>query len=299
MTWLYLGILSGLLLGVYDLLKKQSVNGNAVMPVLLVSNFAAAVVWLPLVFISYTKPELIPHSELLVSELTGVEHGLLFLKAMIVGSSWLFAYFAVKHLPISIAGSVRSVGPVFTIFGALLLYQEAPSSQQWMGIAITLAFFIALSRVGKREGIHFENNRWIWLIIIGTGLSACSGLYDKYLLGVYGFSPATVQSWFSIYLFLFMLLPAWGWFRGWWPHSQFHWRWSIPAIGLSLLAADFVYFKAMADPDAMVSIISCLRRGAVLVTFFLGTLLFQEKNFLRKLPCVIGILVGILIILLG
>lgn len=299
MTWLYLGILSGLLLGIYDLLKKQSVNGNAVLPVLLFSNLAAAVVWLPLVLISYTQPDSIPHPELLVTELSLVEHGLLFLKATIVGSSWLFAYFAVKHLPISIAGSVRSIGPVFTILGALLLYQESPNSQQWLGIVVTLAFFIALSQVGRREGIHFENNRWIWLIVIGTVLSACSGLYDKYLLGVYGFSAATVQAWFSIYLFLFMVIPAWGWLRGWWPHSQFHWRWSIPAIGLSLLAADFVYFKAMGDPDVMVSIISCLRRGAVLVTFFLGTLLFKEKQFLRKLPCVLGILVGIVVILLG
>ena len=299
MTWLYLGILSGLLLGVYDLLKKQSVNGNAVLPVLLFSNLASAIVWLPLVCISYFEPSLIPHSELLVSELSYQEHGLLFLKSAIVGTSWLFTYFAVKHLPISIAASVRSTGPVFTILGALLLYQESPNTQQWLGIALTLVFFIALSRVGRREGIHFENNRWIWLVIIGTGLSACSGLYDKYLLGVIGFSPATVQCWFSIYLFLFLLLPAIGWFRGWWTHSTFHWRWSIPAIGISLLAADFVYFKAMADPEAMVSIISCLRRGAVLVTFFLGTLLFKEKLFLKKLPCVLGILLGIVIILLG
>jgi bacterial/archaeal transporter family protein len=295
-TWLYLGILSGLLLGVYDLLKKQSVNGNAVLPVLLFSNLASAVVWVPLVLLSHYQKDWLPHSELLVSELSLREHGLLFLKASIVGSSWLFAYFAVKHLPISIAGSVRSTGPVFTIFGALVIYHESPSHQQWMGILITLAFFIALSRVGKREGIHFENNRWIWFIILGTALSACSGLYDKYLLGIYGLSPATVQAWFSIYLFVFMLIPALGWLRGWWPHSQFHWRWSIPLIGLTLLVADFFYFKALANPEAMVSVVSSLRRSAVLITFFLGTFLFKEKHFAAKLPCVLGILVGILVI---
>ena len=299
MTWLYLAILSGLLLGVYDLLKKQSVNGNAVLPVLLFSNLASALVWIPLVLTSHFQASWLPHPELMVYALTTMEHGLLFLKSAIVGSSWLFAYFAVKHLPISIAGSVRSTGPVFTILGALLLYQEAPNSQQWIGIAVTLVFFIALSRVGKREGIHFRNDRWIWLIVVGTLLSACSGLYDKYLLGVYGFSPATVQAWFSIYLFVFMLIPMLGWMRGWWPHSVFHWRWTIPAIGIALLVADFFYFKAMADPDAMVSIISCLRRGAVLVTFFAGTLLFKEKHFLRKFPCVLGILTGIVTILAG
>jgi bacterial/archaeal transporter family protein len=297
MTWLYLAILSGLLLGVYDLLKKQSVNGNAVLPVLLFSNLSAALVWVPLLILGRLHPELLPHPQLLVEPISLKEHGLLFLKSCLVGSSWLFAYFAVKHLPISIAGSVRSTGPVFTIAGALLLYRESPNSQQWIGILITVLFFIALSRVGKREGIHFENNGWIWLLLIGTLLGSCSGLYDKYLLGTYGFSPATVQAWFSIYLFVYMLIPMLGWMRGWWPHSQFHWRWSIPAIGLSLLVVDFLYFKAMADPDAMVSVIACLRRGAVLVTFFAGTILFKEKLFWRKLPCVLGILSGILIIL--
>ena len=297
MTWLYLGILSGLLLGIYDLCKKQSVNGNAVLPVLLFSNLASALVWIPIVILSHTGGPL--HPGLVVQEISLLEHGMLALKSCIVGTSWLFAYFAVKHLPISITGSARSIGPIFTLAGALLIFGESPNLRQWLGISLTLAFFIGLSTVGKLEGIHFSNNRWIWICITGVVISSCSGLYDRYLLATYGFTPATVQAWFSIYLLVFMLLPAFGWFRGWWARSDFHWKWSIPFTGLSLLIADFVYFNAMAEPDAMVSIISCLRRCAVLVTFFAGTFLFREKLFLRKLPWVLGILSGISLILLS
>ena len=299
MSWIYLGALSGLILGFYDLLKKQSVHGNAVLPVLFFSTLASAAVWIPLVILSYARPELLPHPALQVAALNAQEHLFLFIKACIVGSSWMLGYFAVKHLPISIAGTIRSTSPVFTLIGALTIYQETPNLMQWTGIAVTLLFFVALSFVGKREGIHFENNRWIWMILLATMLGACSGLWDKFLLGSYGFSPATVQSWFSIYLFVYMLIPAWGWYRGWWKRSQFHWKWSVPAIGLSLLVTDFFYFKALADPNAMVSVVSCLRRAAVLVTFFLGTLLFKERQFWRKLPCVLGVLGGILLILLG
>lgn len=299
MTWLYLGITSGLLLGFYDLFKKQSVRDNAVLPVLLFSNLASAMVWIPLVWISYTHPKLLPHPLLQVAPISGIEHLLLFAKACIVGSSWMFGYFAVKHLPISIAGTIRSTSPLFTLIGALVLYKETPNLQQWSGILVTLSFFVALSFVGRREGILFENNRWVWMILLATLISACSGLYDKYLLGHHGFSPATVQAWFSIYLLVFMLIPSWGWYRGWWKRSEFHWKWSIPAIGLTLLAADFFYFKSLTNPEAMVSVLSSLRRGAVLITFFLGTYLFKEKQFLRKLPCVLGILFGLLLILLG
>jgi len=88
----------------------------------LFSNLAAALVWVPLLVLGRLNPEMLPHPQLLVGPITAMEHGLLFLKSCLVGSSWLFAYFAVKHLPISIAGSVRSTGPVFTIVGALMLF---------------------------------------------------------------------------------------------------------------------------------------------------------------------------------
>ncbi len=297
MSWLYLGVVSGLLIGVYDLFKKGSVTGNAVFPVLLLSNLTAALVWAPLMVVSGAAPQWLTGTEFFVDSLTLEEHGLLFLKSAIVGTSWLFGYFAVKHLPITIIGNFRAIGPIFTILGAFLFFAETPDRQQSLGIALTLGFFIALSVVGKREGIHFGINRWVWLGFTGVLLGASSGLYDRYLLAHYGFSPATVQAWFSVYLFLFMLPPAVGWLRGWWARSTFHWRWSIPLTGLTLLLADFFYFRALAEPDAMVSIVACLRRGSILVTFLAGTLIFREKQFLSKLPCVLGILAGIVLIL--
>lgn len=297
MSWLYLGIISGLILGFYDLLKKASVKENAVLPVLMISNITCAVVWLPFVIWSHLSPESVPYDLLLVEPMTWTEHLFLFTKATIVGASWLMGYFALKHLPINIASTISATRPVYTLIGALILFHESPNFGQWSGMLVTLAFFFALSIVGRREGIHFEKNRWIWLVIGGTIAGAASGLWDKFLLNTYGMKVSTVQAWFSIYLVVFMAIPIWGWMKNWWPRSKFHWRWSIPAIGLALLAADFTYFTALTDSDAMVSIISCLRRGSVLITFSLGTYIYREKQFLRKLPCVLGILAGILIIL--
>ena len=297
MNWLYLGMASGLILGAYDLLKKQSVRGNAVLPVLLISNLTCAALWLPLIIWSALHPASIPVSALVVEAPTFLEHGFLLIKACIVGISWLCGYFAMKHLPISIASVIGATRPLYTLVGALLLFHESPNTQQWLGIAITLVFFFALARVGRREGIHFHNNRWIWLMIAATVAGAGSGLWDKFLLSTQGMKVSTVQSWFSIYLVLFMLIPFWGWLKNWWPRTRFEWRWSIPAIGIALLAADFSYFSALTQEDAMISVISCLRRSAVVVTFAVGTYLYREQQFWRKLPCVLGILAGILLIL--
>src|SRR5690349_14184122 len=120
-----------------------------------------------------------------------------------------------------------------------------------------------------------------------------SGLYDKFLLGRLGFTAATVQCWFSIYLAALFLPLAIGWKLRLWQRHVFHWRWSILVVSFALLLADFVYFDALRNPDALVSLVSSLRRGSVLVAFAGGLWLFGEVYNRQKLLAVLGILTGI------
>lgn len=297
MSWLLLGVLSAVALGIYDLMKKTAVNGNAVLPVLFLSSLIGGLIWMPAVLISTSGSVDILPNWMRVDPIGFRGHGLLFLKAVIVAASWVSTYFALKHLPISIASPIRSTAPLWTLIGALVIYREAPSLNQALGIGVTLVSFILLSLVGKGEGIHFSRNGWVGLMVLGTVIGSVSALYDKYLLGHAGLSPSTTQAWFSIYLGVVLLVPAWGWLRRWWPRAEFHWRWSIPFISVFLLLADYAYFSALKDPDALISVLSSLRRANVLVTVPLGVILFREKRFRAKLPCVIGILAGACLIL--
>jgi len=70
-------------------------------------------------------------------------------------------------------------------------------------------------------------------------------------------------------------------------------------IAFALLAADFIYFSALRYPDAMISVVSSLRRASTLVAFTGGILLFREINARQKLPAVIGVLIGITLTVLG
>ena len=250
----------------------------------------------------YAGTTLAPHAfapTLHVDSLTGFQHLQLFLKAMIVAASWVCSYFAVKQLPVSLAAPIRATGPVWTLLGATLVLGERPTWLEGLGIVITLASFLGLSVVGAREGIHFRRNRWIWFLGGGTLLGALSGLYDKYLLGSVGFTAATVQCWFSIYLALVFLPLAVGWKLRWWQRQEFQWRGSIVLVSLMLLVADFLYFNALRDPDALVSMVSSLRRGGTLVAFAGGIWLFSEVNARAKLPAVIGVVLGIVLTILG
>lgn len=298
MPWIAASLLSALFLGCYELCTKHSVRDNAVLPVLFFANVCSATVWTILQLVPAFAPGALPPL-LLVDALTPFQHLQLFGKSALVACSWVCTYFAIKHLPVSLASPVRATGPIWTLGGAVLVLGERPSWLEGLGVAITLASFVGLSFAGRKEGIHFHRNKWFGFLLGGTLLGACSGLYDKFLLHQAGFTAATVQCWFSIYLAAVFLPLAVGWKFRWWQRHEFHWRWSILGISGFLLLADFVYFDALRNPDALVSLVSSLRRGSTLVAFAGSLWLFKERNGLAKLPAVLGIVLGIVLTVLG
>ena len=297
MHWIVASLVSALFLGVYELCTKHAVQNNAVVPVLFFSTLSGAAVWLVLLVGQAAHPGTLPAS-LVVDPLTLVQHLQLVLKSAIVAASWVFTYFALKHLPLSLGSPIRATSPLWTLFGAILILGERPTWLETVGVLTTLASFVGLSFAGRLEGVHFHRNKWVWFLVAGTLLGAVSSLYDKYLLGRAHFSVPTVQAWFSVYLVVLFTPFAVAWKRRWWSRNEFHWRWSIPFIAFSLLVADYIYFSALRDPDSLVAVVMSLRRGSTLVGFAGGLLLFGEKNGLQKIPAVIGILIGIVLTVL-
>jgi transporter family protein len=298
MHWVVASLVAAFFLGIYELCTKHAVNRNAVLPVLFFANVVSSGLWGSLLVVQRIHPHWIP-AIFSVPPLTAFQHAQLALKSFIVACSWMATYFAVKHLPVSIASPIRAMAPVCTLVGALLVLGERPTWMQIAGILITLGSFVALSIAGRVEGIHFHRDKWVGWAVLGMMLGALSTLYDKYLLGTAGYGASTVQAWFSIYLALFFIVPVLGWKLRWWPRQEFHWRWSIVWLTLALLVSDFVYFSALRDPDALISVVASLRRGNTLVAFAGGLIWFGEVCNRRKAFAVGGVLLGIVITLLA
>lgn len=296
MSWVLLAILSAVFLGIYDLVKKSAVRENAVLPVLFFSVVTGAVVWLPFLVWSIVDPTTVPSFAAPVSRISVKEHLWLFLKSCISAASWISGYFALKHLPLSIASPIRATSPLWTILVAVLILGEAPAPWQWAGIFIILTAFYAFSLVGKLEGIHFHRDKWVGFMFLSALLSSASALYDKQLLQRMAFPAATVQCWFSLYLVVVLAPFYLLWKKGVWPTNRFEWRWSIPLIGLSLLVADYLYFSALNQGGALISVISPLRRASILITFLGGILLFGEKNWKPKAVCIVVLLGGVVLL---
>ncbi|MDD2799475.1 MAG: DMT family transporter [Bacteroidales bacterium] len=296
--WLSLAFLSAALLGFYDFFKKISLNHNAVIPVLFLNTFFSSLFFVPLVIISYISPEWMKETVLYIRPIEWRSQFFLLLKAIIVLSSWLFTYFAMKHLPITITGPIRATQPILVLLGALVIFGERLNFHQWIGVSIAIFSFYLLSISGKKEGIHFKNNKWILYTVMATITGAMSGLYDKYLLK--SFDPMTVQVWYTFYQFAIMgiiLLVLWV------PQRQqstpFEWRWSILFISLFLCLADFVYFYALSNQDSLISVVSMVRRSGVVVSFVCGAIFLHEKNIKTKALDMILVLLGMFFLYLG
>jgi len=296
--WALFAVASAVFLGTYDVFKKLSLNSNAVLPVLFLATLTSAVIFLPILLISTFYPDALSNSILFIPPAPLVQHGYFFLKSLIVTSSWIFTFFAVKHLPLTIVSPIRATGPIWTLFGAILIFSEHLTIIQWIGTAVTLLFFYIFSLAGKSEGIHFSTNKWIVFIIVGTLLGSVSGLYDKFL--IHNFDRMAVQAWSGIYQ-VGLLLPVilFLWYPKRHENTPFQWRWSIPMIGLFLVIADFLYFYAISLDGSLISVISALRRSGVIISFALGGILFHEKNIRQKGWLLVGILAGVMILLFG
>ena len=247
MVWLLLAFTSAALLGFYDVFKKQALDGNAVLPVLFFNTLFCSFIFLPFIVLSATTGCL-DGSMFYVPVVGWDVHKYILLKSLIVLSSWLLAYFGMKHIPLTIYGPINATRPILVLVGALLLFGEQLNTFQWIGVGLAVISYFMLSRTSKKEGIDFKHNKWIFAIAGAAVLGALSGLYDKYLMaspssGGVGLNKMDVQSWYNVYQAFIMGAMV---LLLWWPtHKKttpFRWRWSIVLVSIFLSVADFVYF---------------------------------------------------------
>ncbi|MBO4370394.1 MAG: DMT family transporter, partial [Paludibacteraceae bacterium] len=279
MMWIWAGLVSAALIGCYDICKKMAVRNNAVMPILWITMFISSVL-------------LIPMYVLKVPTLDVRTHMLVFVKACLVLSSGICAYTGIKHVPLTLASPINSTRPMWVILGAVMIFGERLTLQQWLAVGLVVVSFIAFSVLGAREGFSLRTNKYIWLVILGMLFGVCSGLYDKYLLS--NVDRFAVQCYYTFEQMMMMLVIL---AIYWWPRRKqdvpFQWRWSILLISVFWVMSEAVYFFALSQPDALVSVLSVIRRSGVILPFLWGAVVLHDRNIGLKAIALSGVLAGV------
>ena len=296
--WLLLAFTSAVLLGLYDVAKKQSLKDNAVLPVILLNTLFSSIFFLPVIISAECRLGWFDGTILDMPRGDAHAHALVAIKSAIVLTSWIFGYCGIKHLPITIAGPINATRPVMVLVGAMIVFGERLNALQWVGVLLAVVSLLMLSRSGKREGVDFAHNKWIVCVIASAFTGAVSGLYDRYIMRE--LDPVFVQGWYNLYQLAMMSVTV-GiiHFANRSHRTPFRWSWAIPMISILITLADFAYFSALSEQTAMISIVSMIRRGSVVVSFACGALLFHEKNLRAKTVDLALILVGMVFLYFG
>ena len=137
--WIWLILASALLLGLYDIAKKQALKKNSVLYVLLLATAFSTLILIPFMEAG-----------------TGNDHLRLVLKAVLVTTSWVSGLVGIKMLPLTTASTIKASRPVFVLIFSLILFGERLNWMQWVGILVAFVALYMLSRSSKKEGIDFK-----------------------------------------------------------------------------------------------------------------------------------------------
>jgi len=305
--WCLWAILSALFLGFYDICKKRALTGNSVIGVLASSVILSAVILSPTLL-----TEAVPHIDLHA-------HAAILLKSLLVLSSWLCGYIALKNLPISIVSPMQASRPMWTLLGALLIFHETLNPWQWAGITVTLGSVFAFSfSIRHKDSAQRGKGYYYIFLVLAILLGACCGLYDKHIMRF--LDRNAVQVYYTLYQAALMAIV-------WLLHSQWHkkktkkcqndpindqmvnekmvnekmtkYSWFIIGISVFLILSDYAYLRALSEPDSLIAVVSTIRRAGTVIPFLYGILILREKQIRAKVLCLSGILLGLIFLLLG
>ena len=305
--WIFLAFISALCLGFYDVSKKIALRDNKVIDVLTISVCISSLLLSVPLILSRLAPETMQQTHFFVPSLDAHAHAYVFLKSVIVLSSWVFAYISLKHLPISVVSPLQATRPMWTLVGALLIFGERLNAFQWLGVVLAIGSIFVFSLGAARTSNHpslLREHRFYYLsLALAILIGAASGLYDKYLMRRYDHNA--VQVYYTFYQALMMLVvwtvankPS---VRPSTSKSPAGLSSFIPILLISvfLVISDNVYMLALRDPDSMIAVVSTIRRGGAIIGFAYGLVFLRENDPWRKILCMIGILAGLICLAYG
>ena len=279
--WLWMTLASALLLGIYDVFKKQALKHNGVLWVLLAATAFSTLLLVP--FFSAGPAH---------------DHLRMVLKAFLVTVSWVSGLIGLKYLPVTTASTIKASRPFFVVIFSIILFGERLNLWQWGGVVLALLALTLLSGASKKEGIDFSKSKGVLAMAVSVLAGVASALYDKHVIA--DMEPLFIQCWCNFYitilLALCVLVKA---LTDKEKRERFKWDWMLLLIAVFIVGADMLYFFALKQEGALLSVISLMRRCSVVVTFVLGAIVFKEKKIKEKSLDLAILMAGMLLLLYG
>lgn len=282
-SWLWMVIISGILLGFWDITKKKAFEKNSVVSVLAFYSVFC------FIFVSFEFSNAI--------NLSGDKILVIFIKTFIIFLSWVLGFTAIKQLPISIVTPFDTVNPLFSIILGIIVLGESLGLLQGVGIVIMLVAYYFIGKVGSKEITNVFKNKYFYFMICSAVLSAISATIDK--IALRSISPGQMQFWFCLFISIFNVAALL--YTKWKTEDKIPMKldYNIPLMSLLLTISDRIYFTAVNIPSSQISVIMPLRKISIFISVIVGGLMFKEENLRQKFWCICLLIVGIALVFIG
>ena len=292
--WILLVLLYGLLKGGREIAKKKAMTKNTVMEVLFVYTLMSFV---------FVLPE--------IPQAGGMEtrfFGLIALKSFVMFLAWLFGFYSLKKMPVSLYGVLSLSRVLFATFSGVIFLHETLAAFQIAGLVIVCAGLMLLRVTPGKKAVtettvseseqpaeppapQAEPVKPIFIILAFASciLNAVSGFMDKILMR--DVTSSQLQFWYMLFLIiyygLFVLIR-----RIKINPSVFKNGW-VWALAIMFVIGDKALFIANGMEASRITIMTLIKQSACLVTIIGGKIFFKEEHILYRLFCAAIILGGI------
>lgn len=292
MEWILLTLTYGLLKGVRDIVKKESLKKSSSVEVLFFYTLFAFLFCIP------------ASKDILSVDTSYLPY--VFIKSFVIFLAWILSFRAIKDLPLSVYGILDLSRVLFATSLGIFVLGEPTTRNQIIGLILVALGLIFLKRRKKEAN---ENIRPIIVVmaLVSCMLNAVSGFLDKVLTQY--ITPSQLQFYYMFYLTLLYLaylivdtvildviLPR--------RHvnvsqkiniigaAKNYWIWILAIL---FVIADKALFVANANPDSRITIMTLVKQSGCVVSILAGKFIYKEKNMLHKFICAAVIITGIVI----
>lgn len=269
-------------IGFYNIFKKCALKKSSESTILVLFtsvSFLLSLIWIP-------TGIAIPFKFVLIFALKG----------FLLTLSWFIILKVLRSADLSIVTVTNVLSAVLSFILGIVIFSESAGIWQIIGSIII---------VGGVAGINLSNRHskgqitpiQLCLLLISALITTSSNVIDKYTTS--HLTPYQVQFWFLLFVFVF----SWIFFmieciksKRFLIEKKDLSNFWIYLVGMFLFVGDFLLFQAYNVPNSQMITISILSKLKIVVTVLAGTLIFKEKNVLKKILFALLVIAGAIMI---
>ena len=276
--WMVLVLTYGLLKGVRECIKKESLKTSGLMEVLFLYMLVGFI---------FTLPDIKSALELPVVSILKT-----LFKAVIVSIGFLLSFMEIKGLPIGLYSIMTLSQMVFTTIFSIVFLKEPFSINNFIGLMLVIGGLVLVNF--KKHGTD-EKKVKIWALVCVVAycfFNSVSAVMDKSLMKE--MTSAQLQFWFMIFSMIcygIIIIIK----KEKVSLKTLKTNFWIPLMSFLLVLGDRLLFIANGIPNSKVTVMTLLLQVSIVVTIILGRVIYKEKNFIYRLFCAGIIISGIVI----